>query len=146
MQCDCRDSVWCVGVPSGDSSTIGRLGWHVYWKWETCDDKRVTIRSLTESDRGTIEPTILMWEILDNVLFRWWVPRRINSIRFSWVYGKTVKREPLSASTDSSVWRPAVADDWEMEMKSWVLSAYWCWLECVLSRWTSWWLQVLMCC
>jgi len=25
---------------------------------------------LTESDRGTIEPTTLMWEILDKVLFR----------------------------------------------------------------------------
>jgi len=34
------------------------------------DLSRVTPRSLTESNRGTIEPTTLMWEILDKVLYR----------------------------------------------------------------------------
>jgi len=43
------------------------------------DLSRLTPRSLTKSDRGTIEPTTLMLEILDKVLFRCLVPRRIAS-------------------------------------------------------------------
>jgi len=85
------------------------------------DLSRVTPRSLTESDRGTIEPTTLTWEILDEVLFRWWVPKIIAS------YLVGLKARQLrenhwdrSASANSSVWRSAVADDWEIEM--WTLS------------------------
>jgi len=44
------------------------LGWYVYLLKVT-DLSRVTPRSLTELDRGTIEPITLMWEILDKVLF-----------------------------------------------------------------------------
>jgi len=102
--------------------------------WLACllkvrDLSRVTPRSLTKSDRSTLEPTTLMWEILDNVLFRCWVLRRIASDLVGFKARQLRENHwNRSASADSSVWRSAVADDWEIEMKSWVSSAYWCWL------------------
>jgi len=51
--------------------TVARLGDLVDIFIESERDlSRVTPRSLMESDRGTIEPTTLMWEILDKILFR----------------------------------------------------------------------------
>jgi len=48
---------------------VARLGDLVACLLKVRDLSRVTSRRLTEPDRGTIEPTSLMWEILDKVLF-----------------------------------------------------------------------------
>jgi len=49
---------------------VARLGEFVGMLLKVRDMSRATPLSLTESDRSTIEPTILMWEILDKGLFR----------------------------------------------------------------------------
>lgn len=98
------------------------------WLWKVRELSSVTPRSLTESERGTFDPATLIWVIFDRELFRLWVPRSIAS-DLSGFKARQFRENhwDRTVRADSSVRRLAEANDREIEMKSWVSSAYWCW-------------------
>ena len=100
---------------------VARLGEPIvmFVKGETCQS--VTLRSLMVSDGGIVDPATLIWVRLDKELLRWWVQRRIAS-------DLDLRQDSLSENhcvrptrADSSIWMSLKAEDWEIEIKSWML-------------------------
>ena len=66
--------------------------------------------------------------MLDKELLHWRVPRRMAA-DVSGFNARQLRQDHWDRTyrADSSVWRSADAEDWEIEIKCRVSSAYWCW-------------------